>query len=178
MLSGHWAEGELRFLLTNWVITADELNPEGTLTRTQALNLLIRAYQQYMGYWSFRESEIPYTDVPADSALAEAVRYAIGREVLQPEGEAPVFGGDQQVSRAEFAIWLVRLMKLGRLAQSDLKTEPNFADAAELTPEQRNAAAFLEALGVIPSGGAFRGSEPITQAEAAAMVIRTLEYLR
>lgn len=179
VLSGHWAEGELRFLLNYQILTAETLNPEGALTRAEAVKLLIDVYGQFLQSRVFTQGvEVPYTNVTVDDAHYVAVSHAVRLGVLRPEGESPAFGGDRQISRAEFAVWLVRIMELGELAQSDLQTVPTFTDGAELTPEQRKAVAFLEVLEIIPSGGAFRGTEPLTQAEAAAMVIRTLEYLR
>jgi len=176
-LVGHWAEGELHFLLERGLITEDALNPDRPVTREEALNMLIGVFQEFKGLWSGRGVEIPYTDVPAGSRLAQSVRDALVSGILRPEGALPVFGRDEEIRRTEFALWLVRALDLDRLAQSDLKLEPGFVDAAQLTAEERNAAALLEALGIIPVGGEFRGAEPVTVAEAAAAVVRMVEYL-
>lgn len=177
-LAGHWAESEIRFLLSHNLIPPDALNPDRPVTREEALSLLIWVYREFEGYWYGRDVAIPYTDVSKEGGFADSVRQALRMGILRPEGPAPVFGGDDEISRAEFALWLVRALELGGLAESSLVTEPTFTDAAGLTPTVRNAAAFLEALGIIPAGGEFRGEEPLTLAEVAASLVRLAEYLQ
>lgn len=176
-LVGHWAEGELHFLLERGLIEKDGLNPDRPVTRAEALNMLIAVRKEVRGFSSERDVEIPYTDVSTESQLAESVRLALLEDILRPEGSAPVFSMDEEISRAEFALWLVRAMDLDRLAESDLRVELHLVDAAQLTAEQRNAVAFLNALGIISGSGEFRGAEPLTVAEAAAAVVRMAEYL-
>lgn len=176
-LSGHWAEGELRFLLSRGLIDASTLNPDRPVTRAEALSILIGLHRLYQGFWSGRELAIPYIDVPKGSGLAEVVRQALQTGILRPEGPAPVFGADEEISRTEFALWLVRALEFGSLAESNLKTVPGFTDADGLNSTERNAAAFLEALDIIPAGGEFRGAEPLTLAEAAAALVRLIELL-
>lgn len=176
-IEGHWAEGELRFLFERRLIDEDGLNPDRPASRAEVLKMLVGVRRVFKDFWPVREVEVPDTDAPNESKLGSLILQALHMGILRPEGFATVFGGEEQLSRAEFALWLARAMGFGRLAASRLKAEPSFVDAAQLTAEERNAAALLEALGIIPAGGAFRGAEPVTVAEAAAAVVRMVEYL-
>jgi len=53
-IAGHWAEGEIRFLLSRYLLGADALNPDRPVTRAEAVNLLIWVYREFKGYWSGR----------------------------------------------------------------------------------------------------------------------------
>lgn len=177
-IAGHWAEGEIRFLLGRNLVDANALNPERPVTRAEALNLLIRLYEEYTHSWLWRDVVIPYTDVPKEGGLTNLVHDGLAIGILQPEGPEPVFGADEAISRADFVLWLVRALDLDRLADSGLKTASGFTDAAELSPAVRNAAAILAALGIIPASGELRGDEPLTLGEAAAALVRFVEYLQ
>lgn len=177
-LAGHWAEGELRFMLGRGMLNPSSFDPEGAITRIQALNMLLRSSQEFMGHYVREATEVPYTDLSPEDGWYETVRQAIASGMLRPAGSAPVFGGEEELTRGEFALWMVGLLRLGDLATSDLKAEPGFTDASDLTAEERNAVAFLEALEILSSGGQFRGEDSLTQAEAAAMAVRMMEYLR
>lgn len=176
-LTGHWAEGELRYALARLWVAPATLNPDGATTRLQAMNVLLSPYLE-MGNWSNGNQPVPYKDIPQDDAQYHLVQQGIGSGMLQPTGEAPLFGGDEAISRAEFAVWIVRLLGLGDLAKSGLNAEASHTDLSGLTAEQRNAVAFLEALGMLAPGGQFRGEDPLTQAEAAAMMVRFLGHLQ
>ncbi|MDB4895507.1 MAG: hypothetical protein JWN15_1769, partial [Firmicutes bacterium] len=68
-------------------------------------------------------------------------------------------------------------LKLDGLGRSELVTSSTFTDTASLSTEERNAAAFLQALGIASRGERFRGSAQLTQAEAAAFTVRLINHL-
>ncbi|MGE5675058.1 MAG: hypothetical protein ACM3XM_14475, partial [Mycobacterium leprae] len=90
---------------------------------------------------------------------AQAYRFLIAYE-SSPEmpGLTPP-NPDQPVTRAEFVTWVARTLGLGPLARSPLPLLPVYTDLAGLTLEQRNAANFLNALGLLKAGGRFRGDD-------------------
>lgn len=176
LVAGHWAEGELRTVLARGGLRPEQLSPGATLTRGDALQLLLGSNRVWYG--SGPRGTNPYTDVQAGSPLFSLVMHAYRSGILRPEGEKPVFDGDKPVTRAEFAVWVARQLSLGGLARSGLKVQTGFTDLAGLSQEERNAVAFLEALGLVKSGPVFRGSDAITQAEAAAIVVRMMQHSR
>ncbi|MGE5674380.1 MAG: S-layer homology domain-containing protein, partial [Mycobacterium leprae] len=105
-----------------------------------------------------------------------AYRFLIAYE-SSPEmpGLAPP-NPEQPVTRAEFVTWVARTLGLGPLARSPLVLLPVYTDLAGLTPEARNAANFLNALGLLKGGGRFRGDDLLTQAEGAAIYARLLQH--
>jgi hypothetical protein len=169
--AGNWAEGELRYMLRLNLLTADTLNPDAPLSRAEAVKWLLNS--QRMGY-SYSQTTLPFTDVDQSHSAYDAVASAYAQGWLRPAGEATEFRPDDRATRADFAVWAVRMLGLGDLARTNLAVQGRFTDLAGLTAEQRNAANFLEALALVSSGEKFRGAEPITQAEAAALVVRII----
>jgi hypothetical protein len=178
VLAGHWAEGELRFMLASGALKPEELDVGRSLTRAQLLQMMITALQRSGRYGGGSDEQLPFTDVKQDDPLYYLVQQGYYLGFLKPEGEQPAFGGDKPATRAEFVLWATRVLGLDRLARTGLKTESGFTDLDTLTAEQQNAIAFLEALGILKPEKRFRGSDPIWQGEGAALVVRLIQYLR
>lgn len=147
-LTGHWAEGQLRYMVDRGVLPAEELSADGQLTISQAKAMMEWAGISFVG------------DYPVTPVWAPA---EVQRE-------------HDPVTRAQMAVWAVRSLGLGDLARSTLATTASFTDLGGLPAEARNAAAFLEALGLLSPGPAFRGSEAMTQAEGATLAARLYNY--
>lgn len=169
-LTGHWAETELRLALSQGALNPTATNMDQPMTRHEALLLLIHLQRSY----SYSDLPLPYTDVQPHTSLYEVLVRAVNAGWLKPEGEEPTFGADQEITRAEFAIWITRMLNLSELVESPLVTQSSFADLEGLTRAEQNAAAFLEALGVLEAGPAFRGNDPLTTAEGAVIFARLL----
>jgi hypothetical protein len=167
-LRGHWAEGELRFVLQRGVVEG-ALEPAESLTRIQALRwlALVDHYRPYYG-----PAQVPYTDLAKDSPAYFIVQNAMNMGILPPVVGDTTFRPDDAITRAEFAVWAAQVLQLGDLARSKVEVRHRFSDMAGLTAEQRNAATFLQEVGMLESGPTFRGSDLLTQAEAAALVVR------
>ncbi|HYG56997.1 MAG TPA: hypothetical protein VD902_02870 [Symbiobacteriaceae bacterium] len=84
---------------------------------------------------------------------------------------------DLPVTRAQMAVWAAEALGLGALARSELSAQAGFADLAGLSAAEQNAAAFLQALGLLGPGTAFRGHDAMTQAEGATLAARLYNYL-
>lgn len=172
-IAGHWAEGELRFLLGRGLVPPVDLKPEGGITRLMGLRI-VQTIGVYGGGYPWRPdySDLPYTDVEQDSPAYGDVMNAYQQGWLRPADGETEFRPDVPLTRAEFIVWVARTLGLGDLARSELAVRHSFADGDGLTVEQRNAALFLQALGILAKGDQLRGSDPITQAEAAAIIVR------
>lgn len=172
-IAGHWAEHELWFAFQRDALDPLVAAPSTPLTRAGALRLLVAG----VDHWSYpmnQQVEVPYVDVTEGTMLYWWVQFALNMGWLVPEGPNPLFNGDQPISRAEFAMMTARVLQLGDLATSSLKTETGYADLARIPREQRNAIAFLEALGIVRTAPNFRPNDTLTQAEGAVMLVRLL----
>ncbi|HLN64867.1 MAG TPA: S-layer homology domain-containing protein, partial [Symbiobacteriaceae bacterium] len=173
-IAGHWAEGELRFLLGRGLVSAADLSPEGRVTRLMGVRLVQSAgIYRSSEPWRPQYAEPPYTDVARESPAFGEVMNAFQQGWLRPAAGETEFRPDAPLTRAEFIVWVARAVGLGELARSEVAVRYTFTDGADLTVEQRNAALFLQALGILAKGDQLRGSDPITQAEAAAIIVRT-----
>ena len=175
-VSGHWAEGELQYLLTRGIIAPGQLNPDAAMSRSQAVTLLLHRSREARGR-TIRPVVLPYADLPTSHGAYDAVRAAWLEGWLRPAPDEKAFRPDAPVTRAEFVVWAARALGLGELARSGLAVRSEYTDLAGLPAEQRNAAVFLQALGLLNPGAAFRGSDPMTQAEGAALTVRIYNYL-
>lgn len=176
-VTGHWAEGELQFMLARGIVRPDQFNPDAALTRAQAVALLLNRTQQHSGRRPSVPAELPYTDLPETDPAYGTVGMAWVEGWLRPLGDEQTFRPGAPVTRAEFAVWAVRAMGLGDLARSGLTVQAEYNDLGALTAEQRNAVSFLRALGLLAPADTFRGAEPLTQAAGAALTVRIYNYL-
>jgi hypothetical protein len=174
-IQGHWAEAELRYAVRTGTIMADKLNPDATLSRMEAVYMLLGA-QRLIRVDSWQDVKLPFTDLASDDPAYAIVASAWRQGWLQPAA-GDTFRPNAAVTRAEFVVWSARLLGLGDLARSSLRAELAYTDMQGLTVEQQNAAAFLRGLGLLSAGEQFRGNDPITQAEAASLMVRLYNYL-
>ena len=170
-VTGHWAEGALQFMLSRRIIRPEQLDPDAALTRGQAVALLLNRTRQLIGVGPL-PTDLPYTDLSEANPAYGAVRMAWSQGWLRPLGDAKTFQPDAPITRAEFVVWAARAMGLGDLARSGLTVQAEYQDLDGLTTEQRNAASFLRALGLLSPADTFRGGDPLTQAEGAALTVR------
>ncbi|HYF92335.1 MAG TPA: S-layer homology domain-containing protein [Symbiobacteriaceae bacterium] len=175
-VAGHWAEGELQFILSRQIIRPEQINPDAPLTRSQAAALLVVRSRDYYSSGP-RSPQMPFTDLTPGSAGYAAVRVAWLQGWLRPLTDETTFRPDAPVTRAEFAVWAARALGLGELARSGIKVESEYTDLAGLTAEQRNAVTFLRAMGLLGPSQTYRGNDPLTQAEGAALTVRIYNYL-
>jgi len=176
-VTGHWAEGELQFILARRIIRADQLGPDKPLTRSQAIAMILtRNRNGYMG--GYGAQDLPFTDVDEDHLSYGAIKMAWVEGWLKPLNDEKAFRPDAPVTRAEFAVWAARALGLGDLARSAIEVKSGFTDLGALTAEQRNAVTFLQALGLLGSAEKFRGDDPMTQAEGAVLTARVYNFFQ
>lgn len=107
-----------------------------------------------------------YNDVPDQALYLEALELLTRMGIVAPNAEGG-FAPDIPVTRAELAVWLARALGLGPVQAS------SFADV----PVSSLEAPYIQALhqaGLVQGyeDGTFRGDQPITRAEAAALFAR------
>jgi len=174
-IQGHWAEGELRYLLSTRIIGSVQLNPDAALTRAQALQMILRSGRDF--YYEYSPAGKPvFDDVTDESPYYGMLMEAARLGWLQPDGSDKLFRPEAPITRAEFVVWMARALKLGDLAQSELSVNFDYQDLAGLPAEEQKAATFLRAIGLLKPAEAFRGSDALTQAEGAALMARFHNY--
>lgn len=107
-----------------------------------------------------------YNDLPEQAYYLEALEFLTHLGVIQPDEEG-AFAHARAVTREEFAVWLASSLGLPPVQASV------FTDA----PDSSAAAPYIHALyraGVVNGyvDGSFRGSQPITRAEAVKLLAR------
>lgn len=152
-----------------WSELGGDIDPDRALTRGEALQFLFALTEWPL--WIDEQRPALYTDIPVGHSLSPLVAKAVARGILLPAGAAPQLLPDEPVTRGEFAVFLARQLGLGRLSRSELEVVTSFRDLDGVGAEQRNAVAFLAALGVVEDGEQFRPADPITLAEAAVMTV-------
>lgn len=105
-----------------------------------------------------------YADLPDRAFYLEALAFLTQRGVIEPNEEGD-FAAEEPVTRAEFAKWLA--LSLGLKPQH----ESAFTDVPAASAEAPYIQALYQ-LGLVNGygDGTFRGDQPITRAEAAALL--------
>lgn len=174
-LEHHWARRELQTML-QWNAlgqSGDGLSPKASLTRIEALRLLVAGYlRRFPGGGPGRS---PWRDLPADDPRYGYAQAALDAALLDPPGPEGRLWPDTPLNRGEFFVLAARSLGFGPLLTAPLTVAPPFADLAAAPPPVQRAAALLAALDVVRgSGGRCRPDDPVSRAEAAAMVVRLL----
>ncbi|HZG83557.1 lamin tail domain-containing protein [Paenibacillus sp.] len=148
--------------------------PQRSITRAEFLKLLMDALELAS---EAPAGAAPFADVaPTDwhyryVAAANALGIANGR----PDGS---FGADDAVTRQEIAALTQRAAAAAGVELRAPQGAAPFADSAEIAPYAADAAAALEAAGIVAgfADGRFAPAEAATRAQAAVMVHRLLTY--
>jgi hypothetical protein len=175
-VTGHWAEGELRFALSRQLLSPVQLKPEAPLTRAQAVAMLL-VRSQHLSRIGTPAAALPYNDLSDSDPAYGAVRMAWSEGWLRPVDADKAFRASDVVSRVDFAVWAARALGLGDLARTQLRVDAGYKDLDGMPLEQRNAISFLRALGLLPAEDSFRPTQAMTQAEGAALTVRIYNYL-
>lgn len=178
-LKGHANESELRYMMVRGAMPAD-VDPSARMTRAETIKALVVGLRgDYYGYRYYGPfDKFPFVDVQSGTELGDFVIQGLNRGWYTAEGEKPAFGPEKEMNRLEFAMWVARALGFGKLVKSSLNVSPTYTDIEGLSADQRNALALLQAVGVLEEGTSFRPGDTVTQAEAAATVVRMLIYVR
>ncbi len=109
-----------------------------------------------------------YTDVPAESALAQEVQKAVDYGLMNGYSDSR-FGYSDPMTRAQFTAVLVRMMGW----EEAVPESPSYED---VEPENTWYAMIETAAAhdVAETGGLFRPNAPVTRAEMAELLVRAL----
>lgn len=166
-IAGHWAEPDI-----NQAARAGLLNgypdktyrPQDAVTRAQFVTLLARALGMYGS-----GDTLTFTDSNLIAGWAQnAVALAAGRGIVTGY-EDGTFRPDNTISRAELAVMLSRALNLD---VTDSST--GFVDDDQIPAWAKPHVAAAQAAGLLHgrSGNRFAPGDPVTRAEAAALMLR------
>lgn len=181
-MAGHWAEETVNRLAEMGLVAGypdGTFRPEKPVTRAEAAALLVRAIKAPPA--TGRDLQVlsrkmaDAADIPswAQGAAAAAVREGLIKGL--PHGDALFFAAGHPVTRVELAVILARALKQkeDRPAPGQLR----FADAGSIPRWAAEDLAAAAGAGLIRGypDGTFRPADPVTRAEAAAVVKRFLD---
>lgn len=175
-IRGHWAEGALRYLMYRRLLMPTRVDPGASVARQEAVNLILQARERNF-YAGDEVRQLPFADIEKGSPLFALLGEAYSEGWLRPAAAGEAFRPDDPVTRAQFVLWMARALGLGDLTRSDMQVQARYADLDGLTAEERNAAIFLQAMGLLAPAKTFRGRDPLTQAEAAVLTVRLHNHL-
>ena len=167
-LEGHWAQGVINFWLRQGLIDGREdgtVRPDEPVTRAEFVVLANRIFR-------LPPAAAPvFADTPQDSWYSRDLRALVAAGVLSadPGGR---FNPDEPIERQEAAVLLHRLAQHRGSKAGTSAAQPAVADLAEASPSSREAILALAAGEYIERTGPFRPTDPLTRAEAIAMLDR------
>lgn len=177
----HWAKTEVERMANKWIIKGKgnhRFDPSGTLTRAEAITLLVRA----LGLNVVTEDST-YEDV-TNAWYAGAVITAskagliVENEVLRNKNQLKPL---EEISREEFSVMLVRAMKHAGMSfdRADAHPLTRFKDIHLISDWARDSVATAVHAGIIKGDdrGYFNPNNTTSRAEAAVMLDRLLREL-
>ncbi len=169
----HWAAVPLSVLADRGLLPAIGFNPDGPVSRRDAIRVLISAMEGNYVYDLYQQGaeKASFMDVSINDTDFAVIQYAVSRDIL---AESERFFPDQPVLREELAVWLVRAFGYSEVAEMAVEIELKAADADQVSEKARNYVAIACGLGLIKGdeNGLFRPGEQMTWAELASLVIR------
>jgi len=176
---GHWAAAPLSVLADSGLLPAEGFDPDGPVSRRDAVRVLMSAAEGDYSYSSSRlgSEKASFIDVSPNDRDYTVIQAAVRRGILA-KGDS--FSPDQPVLREDLAVWLVRALGYGEVAEIPAKIELKAADAGQVSEKSRNYVAIAWGLGLIKGdeNDLFRPVDRTTWSELASLVTRAAPRLR
>lgn len=168
-LSGHWAEAEIRSLVSAGIVNGYENNtfrPSESVTREQFIKLLVEAL-----HWSHSIATSAFSDVTADRWSNTYVAAAIEHGAIVPSEVGSFLNPTQPLTRNEMAVMVARSLTL-----SGVSAHSGFVD-------QDQIGLFPELVQAVVDQGLLKGNTKnefnpagtTTRAESALLIYRLLQ---
>ena len=173
----HWAAAPLSILADSGLLPAGDFDPDGPVTRREAIRVLMSASGGGVVMYQQGLEQNDFVDITPDDPDYRLIQNAVRRGMLTGEGR---FEPEQPFLREDLAIWLVRALGYGEIAEMPVEIELKAADAGQVSERARNYAAIACGLGLLKGdeNGLLRLSEQVTWAELAALVTKAAPRLR
>jgi len=195
-LRGHWAEKDILALFSMEVLKGDaeSYNPEAYMTRAEFTAAIVQAAREvpqvssstssvtniYGGSSKKKQEEVvsPFIDVSTDNKYFAAIYDAYKRGLISGNGDN-TFAPDQFITVAQAITVFIRAIGLEGLAPNPTAVT-TFKDNDEIPSYAKNAVYVAQDIGLIygDERGYLKPNEYITNARAAALVNRFIDYMR
>ena len=115
-----------------------------------------------------------YTDVSDDHAFVDAINCIAYYGITNGTGDGSTYSPNQDVTRAEMAVFLARAAGVAGVDLGDTMDE-GYGDIDDVWGEAQDAINQLTAKGVLPGGDNYRPDDAMTRAEMALALIGLLD---
>ena len=115
-----------------------------------------------------------YTDVSDDHAFVDAINCIAYYGITNGTGDGSTYSPNQDVTRAEMAVFLARAAGVAGVDLGDTMDE-GYGDIDDVWGEAQDAINQLTAKGILPGGDNYRPDDPMTRAEMALALIGLLD---
>lgn len=178
-VASHWSRTDVNELASRLVVngaTATTFEPNRGVTRAEFVAILTRGLGLHIAQST--EAAVAYSDVPAGSWYADAVRIAASYGIAGGYDDG-TFKPGASITRQEAMAMLARAMKLAGLGAGSGRTTGEtlgaFADASGIGAWAKDAVAAVVDAGLAQgANGKLNPGAGITRAETAAMARRLL----
>ncbi|MFC3802212.1 S-layer homology domain-containing protein [Cohnella sp. GCM10012308] len=178
-VASHWSRDDVNDLASRLVLngaTATAFEPNRGVTRAEFVSILARGLGLHVEQGA--GAAAAYTDVPAGSWYADAVRIAASYGIAGGYSDG-TFKPGASITRQEAMAMLARAMKLTGLSAGSVSSSGDvlgaFADASGIGAWAKDAVASVVEAGLAQgAGGKLNPGAGITRAETAAMAHRLL----
>jgi spore germination protein YaaH len=184
--AGHWAEADIRSAAQKgWMTGTGSVSfaPGQPLKRAEAAAVLVRAVRS-LGAGTTAEAAVStgFKDIPAGHWASDEIASAQSMGLVDGYADG-TFAPDAPVTREQFAAMLHRA--LGSAAESSGASAGNMAGKAPLFQDMTSArwswkaVAALQSKGLVDgyADGTFRPAAPVTRAETAVLLGRSMSLL-
>jgi len=172
-IAGHWAEETLQTLLRHQIIKPNEdgnVNPDQAITRGEWLSMIVKAVDPYydQSYHDPNQGKELFDDVKKDNEYYPAARWAYERKWI--DANERNLGLNQQMTREDLAVSLVRIVNYQKLAKFMDSEEIDFTDSSQI--KSKGAVSIITRLGLMKgTDGKFHPGSQVTKAEAASVIM-------
>ncbi|WP_105614209.1 YcdB/YcdC domain-containing protein [Vallitalea okinawensis] len=171
-LTDHWAANELKMMDEKEIIDLDSIEVDDPITVNEFIDMLVQA----SGYKYYRLDDAPallFTNVSEEDAYYDTLRLAVYDNII--DNEAISWEGNRHLTREEMAMYMIRMLGFGKVADLEGIYKSSFIDAVDISKEMLGSVALCEGFGILEGAdGAFNPKEELTYAEAAMAVYKIL----
>lgn len=170
-MADHWAEAEVKRAFEMGIVSGYEdgsYKPDNNITRAEFAKLIA-------AYLKLDTSKgASFADVAADSWYFGVVGAVAEAGIVKGSGDN--FEPDESITREDAAVMLARMIEY--LGKTLAEGEAEFKDEAEISDYAKAAVNGLSTLKIIEGyDGGFAPKDNTTRAAAAALLLRTADYI-